>query len=103
MTIKFESAWAKYPEYRIDLLPLRGAAQGWVGDLLLAESAACVLLRETKHVDRLYVPEEDVRWELFEPTDHHTICPFKGQADYWSLTAAGAAGDNVVWTYRTPF
>jgi acyl-CoA thioesterase-2 len=103
MTIEIESAWAKYPDYRIDLVPCGATAQVWSGDLLLAESAACLRLEETKHVDRLYFPEQDVRWELFEPSDHHTICPFKGRADYWSLTAGGAAGDDVVWTYRTPF
>ena len=44
-----------------------------------------------------------MHWELFEPTDRHSICPFKGQADYWSLTAVDEPQDNVVWTYRAPF
>ena len=34
---------------------------------------------------RIYVPEDDVRWEHFERTEHHTVCPFKGEADYWTL------------------
>jgi acyl-CoA thioesterase II len=44
-----------------------------------------------------------VRWELFERTEHHTVCPFKGEADYWTLTASDPPEDNVVWTYRSPF
>lgn len=103
MTIEIESAWPKYPDYRIDLVPCRGTGQVWAGDVLVAESDGCLVLEETKHVDRLYFPEKDVRWELFEPTEHHTICPFKGQADYWTLTAADPVEENVVWTYRTPF
>jgi acyl-CoA thioesterase-2 len=98
-----ESAWPRYPDYRIDLVPCRATARVWHGDLLLAESDGCLRLEETKHVDRLYVPEADVRWDLFTPTEHHTICPFKGEADYWSLTAGDPVEENVVWTYRTPF
>src|SRR5438874_11064808 len=101
--VTIESAWAKYPDYCIELLPLTGVGQAWAGDVLLAESANCLRVTETKHVDRLYFPESDVRWELFEATDHHTVCPFKGQADYWSFTRGAAAEENVVWAYPTPF
>jgi len=100
---EIESAWERYPDYRIDIVPCRATAQVWSGELLLAESDSCVRLEETKHVDRLYFPERDVRWELFEPTDHHTICPFKGQADYWTLSRSDPPEDNVVWAYRDPF
>ncbi len=98
-----ESAWKRYPGYRIDLVPYRGLARVRHGYLVLAESSAAVRVIETDHVVRLYVPESDVRLELFEATDHHTICPFKGEADYWSLTASDPPVENVVWTYRTPF
>jgi acyl-CoA thioesterase-2 len=100
---QIESAWGRYPDYRIDLVPVPATARAWFGDVLVAESDACLRLEETKHVDRLYFPQADVRWELFEPTDHHSICPFKGEADYWTLTAADPPEENVVWTYRQPF
>lgn len=103
MAKTIESAWSRYPDYRIELVPVRGTARVWHGDLLLAESDRAVRLQETKHVDRLYFPNEDVRWDLFQATDHHTICPFKGQADYWSLAAVDPAEENVVWAYRDPF
>jgi uncharacterized protein (DUF427 family)/acyl-CoA thioesterase len=98
-----ESAWSRFPDYRIDLVPCRATARVWLGDLLLAESASCARLEEIDHVDRLYFPEADVRWELFAPTDHHTVCPFKGQADYWTLTATDPHEENLVWAYRAPF
>ncbi len=98
-----ESAWPRYPDYRIDLLPCPGTAQVWQGDVLLAESEQCLVVEELAHADRLYFPEDAVRWELFEPSDHHTVCPFKGEADYWSLVGTGLLEADVVWTYRTPF
>jgi acyl-CoA thioesterase II len=100
---QIESAWGRYPNYRIDLVPVAATARVWAGDVLVAESDRCLRLEETDHVDRLYFPEADVRWDLFQPTDHHSVCPFKGEADYWSLTGTDPPCDNVVWTYRQPF
>ncbi|WP_407662773.1 DUF427 domain-containing protein [Mycobacterium tilburgii] len=43
-----------------------------------------------------------MRWDLFVPSDYSTVCPFKGRANYWALTSAAPAIENVVWAYRTP-
>jgi acyl-CoA thioesterase II len=103
MTTQIESAWPKYPDYRIDLLPIHQTARVWFGGLLLAESRNSLRLQETRHVHRLYFPEADVRWEHFTFAEGvHTICPFKGEADYWDLTAVEPAEENLVWTYREP-
>jgi uncharacterized protein (DUF427 family)/acyl-CoA thioesterase len=101
--LQIESAWPKYPDYVIDLVPVTATARVWHNGTLLAESTRCLRLEETKHVDRLYFPESDVRWELFEETSHFTICPFKGQACYWSLTGVEPHEENVVWAYKEPF
>ena len=44
-----------------------------------------------------------MNWELFEPTPNFTICPFKGHATYWSLTAVDPVEKDIVWTYSEPF
>src|SRR6478672_11448005 len=103
MSVLIESAWPKYPDYVIDLVPAGVIARAWFGDLLLAESQHAIRLEETRHVDRLYFPVEDVNWELFEPTPNFTICPFKGHATYWSLTAVDPVEKDIVWTYSEPF
>ena len=100
---QIESAWPRYPDYRIDLTPWVGRARAWHDGLLLADSTTCLLVEETDHVARLYFPVSDVDFEAFTPTDHHTICPFKGQADYWSLTRSDPVLENVVWAYPAPF
>jgi uncharacterized protein (DUF427 family)/acyl-CoA thioesterase len=98
-----ESAWERYPDYEITVAPVGRTVRVWRDDLLVAESDAALLVKEENHVDRVYLPEPHVRWEHFEPTEHHTVCPFKGEADYWTLTAGGDPIEHVVWTYRTPF
>ncbi len=96
-----ESAWSKYPDHiRVLRVPFR--ARAWHGDLLLAESDKCLFLDEADHADRLYFPEEDVRFELFEKTELHTVCPFKGEADYWTMTASDPPVENVLWGYPSP-
>lgn len=101
--VEIESAWAKYPDHVIDLVPVPFTARAWAGDVLLAETKSALRLEETRHVDRLYFPESDVNWEHFEESDAHTICPFKGEASYWHLVVTDPVEQNVVWTYRDPF
>jgi uncharacterized protein (DUF427 family)/acyl-CoA thioesterase len=102
--VQVESAWLKNPNYGIELIPLKTKARVWYDDLLLAESLGCLRLEEERHVDRLYFPEEDVHWENFAVAeDAHTVCPWKGVADYWDLTAVEPPETNIVWTYRDPF
>jgi len=98
-----ESAWESHPGYRIDVVAHPGVARVWHGDLLLAESSAAIRVIETDHVERLYFPEADVRLDLLEASDHHSICPFKGEADYWTLTSSEPSIENVFWVYRDPF
>lgn len=97
------SAWPDHPGYRIDLVPCRGRAIVRIGDTILAESTRAVRVIETDHVERLYLPEQDVSMGLLEANDHATICPFKGQASYWSFSKGEPPVEDVFWTYLEPF
>lgn len=97
------SAWPDHPHYRIELVPCRGTARVRVGDTVLAESTRALRLVETDHVERLYFPEDDVRLDLLDPNDHHTVCPFKGRASYWSSSKTDPPVENLFWGYPEPF
>jgi uncharacterized protein (DUF427 family)/acyl-CoA thioesterase len=100
--VEVESAWGRYPGYRVDLVPWRGRGRVRLGERVLAESDACLIVKESDHAPQLYFPEASVAFEHFEATAHHTICPFKGEADYWTLVASDPPLANVAWSYRTP-
>jgi uncharacterized protein (DUF427 family) len=68
----------------------------------VAESTRAKLLHETGHMPVYYLPEEDVRDELLEATDHTTHCPFKGHASYWSIRVGDDVRENAVWSYPEP-
>lgn len=103
MTPHVVSAWPDHPDYQVDTEPCALTGEVWAGDLLIAQSDACLVVRETDHVDRLYFPPESVRWEHLAPSEHTTVCPFKGVASYWNLTSVDRVINNVGWAYRSPF
>lgn len=68
----------------------------WNGTVV-AESEDTVVV-EGNH----YFPPESVRWELFQPSEHRTTCPWKGQAHYWSVDDGQRRGADVAWSYPEP-
>jgi uncharacterized protein (DUF427 family) len=61
-----------------------------------------MLLHETGLPPQVYAPQDDIRAELLRPTDHHTYCPFKGTASYWSVVAGSQVAENALWAYPEP-
>ncbi len=49
-----------------------------------------------------YFPAESLKMEYFQPTDHTTVCGWKGTANYYSLKVDGQVNENAAWCYRTP-
>ena len=91
------------PDYRItfERSPRRVRVQfngAWIAD-----STAAHLLFETRHLPIYYFPRADVRMDLLRPTDHHTYCPYKGTAAYWSIAVGDRVSENAVWGYPDAF
>ena len=72
------------------------------GGTLLAESRRPVLLHETGLRTRYYLPREDVRTELLEPSTTTSRCPWKGTASYWSARVGDERLEDVMWSYEDP-
>lgn len=100
---KGQSAYHKYPDYRVDLEVSGALARVRVDDQVIAESTRAMQVKETRHDPVVYFPREDVRVELLERTDHQSFCPFKGNASYWSVKLAAETLENAVWSYEDPF
>ncbi|GAA2522954.1 DUF427 domain-containing protein [Streptomyces levis] len=90
------------PHKRVDALPSSRHVRVEIEGRVVADTRAPVLLFETSLPTRYYLPREDVRLDLFESTDHHTGCPYKGTASYWSWRGEGGVPPNVVWSYADP-
>lgn len=49
-----------------------------------------------------YFPPSSLAREHFTPTDHTTVCSWKGTASYFSITVGGQTQENAAWSYPTP-
>ena len=68
----------------------------------VADSTQSVMLFETFLPTRYYLPRDDVRMDLLEPTDTQTACAYKGFASYWSANVDGTVVRDVAWSYEEP-
>ena len=73
----------------------------FAGDTI-ADSNDVITLHEANYPPVYYLPRRDVKMNLLTPTAHHTHCPFKGDASYFTIAGAGA-GENAVWSYEQPY
>ena len=72
------------------------------GGETVVDSRHAKILHEHGHLPLYYFPEDEVRADLLEPTDHHTRCPWKGEASYWSVRVGDRVAENAVWGYPEP-
>jgi len=95
------------PYTRIDVLRSSRHIRVSVGGLVVAESTSSRMLLESGLPVRYYLPREDVREDLLEPSYTTTRCPYKGIAHYWSLRG-GLPDDrdldekDIAWSYPEP-
>ena len=68
----------------------------------VADSARAMILYETRLPPVFYFPRADVRMDLLERTPHHTHCPFKGNAGYWTVAVGDRRAENAAWSYDEP-
>ncbi|MGH7115845.1 MAG: DUF427 domain-containing protein [Stellaceae bacterium] len=99
--------FASNPAHRVDLVPDQRRLKVVFAGATIADSAATLRVEETGHGPVHYFPEKDVRLDLMAPTRHHTTCPFKGEASYWTIEVPGNGetrrSENAVWGYPTPY
>src|SRR3954467_12889411 len=75
-------------ENRIRLEPNHRRLRALVDGVVIADTTASVYLFETGHLPVYYLPKSHIRFDLLEHTDHSTHCPYKGDAEYWSIVVA---------------
>jgi uncharacterized protein (DUF427 family) len=90
------------PYHRIDTFPTTRRVCVSVDGQMLAESTRAVALFESGLPPRFYLPAEDVRMDLLEPSETKTRCAYKGVASYWDVRAGDTVHDDLAWTYSEP-
>jgi uncharacterized protein (DUF427 family) len=90
------------PYTRVDILPSSRHVRVEVDGVTVAESMSPRLLFETGLPARYYLPKTHVRMDLLRPTDSSSHCPYKGEAEWWSVRIDGQIHRDLAWSYRMP-
>jgi uncharacterized protein (DUF427 family) len=73
------------------------------GGKTIADTTNALELKEASYPAVFYIPRADTDMSALTPTAHHTHCPYKGDASYFSISAGGRSAENAVWSYQEPF
>lgn len=90
------------PDHPITITGTPGVVRVMLGDQLIAQTSRALTLQEASYPAVQYIPLADVDQDLLAPSTHHTHCPYKGEAGYFSIVGAAAELINAVWIYREP-
>lgn len=66
-------------------------------DVVLAESSATKIV-EGNH----YFPPDAISWEHLHPSEHRSVCPWKGDASYYDIVIDGETNPAAAWYYPAP-
>jgi uncharacterized protein (DUF427 family) len=90
------------PYHRVDVRLASSRVRVRAGGELIAETTRPRLVSETGLPNRYYVPLEDIRGECLEPSDKHSVCPYKGRASYSSVRVGRLLIEDAAWCYPEP-
>jgi uncharacterized protein (DUF427 family) len=90
------------PYHRVDVLHSSRHVVVRVGGEIVADSIRPRLLFETNFPTRYYLPMLDVRMDRLTSTETSSVCPYKGAAQYWSVSAGGHTHADLAWGYADP-
>ena len=95
----------KHPGHRITTGPAGVRVQVTFNGEIIADTRDAVRMDEAMEGSTVapavyYIPRKDVKMDRLARTSHHTHCPFKGEASYFSLRNGP---ENAVWSYEQPY
>jgi uncharacterized protein (DUF427 family) len=86
------------PYHRVDVLQSSRQVKITIDGAVLAVSHRPRIVFETGLPPRYYLPRDDVRLELLQPSATRTACAYKGfTSQYWAYR-----GRDVAWSYAQP-
>jgi uncharacterized protein (DUF427 family) len=85
------------PHHRIDVRRTSRRVRVSIGGRAVADTTSARALFETGLPVRWYIPRDELETDL-EPSDHRTVCAYKGHATHYDVAGERA----VAWSYEDP-
>ncbi len=94
--------YARDPYKRVDVVQSSRHIKVAVDDITIGETKRPSLLFETGLPTRYYMPKHDVRMDLLERSGTVSRCPYKGEANLYSIKIGETRHEGLAWIYRYP-
>ncbi len=90
------------PDHPIRCSTPKGRVRALFQGHTLADSDRALVLSEAGYPDRIYFPRQDIEMAALIKNDHHTRCPYKGEASYFTINRDAKVVEDIGWSYETP-
>jgi uncharacterized protein (DUF427 family) len=91
------------PDHPITVEPAAEHVVVKLGDCVVADTAAALVLREASYPPVYYVPRDDIDAAVLRPSGTSSYCPYKGTAGYVSLDTGDERVIDAGWCYERPY
>ncbi|NTV63820.1 MAG: DUF427 domain-containing protein [Oscillochloris sp.] len=72
------------------------------GGVAIASTRRAFRVLETSHPPVYYLPPDDIQMQYLYRTTRSSLCEWKGQASYYTLTLGTRSVPDVAWSYASP-
>jgi uncharacterized protein (DUF427 family) len=91
------------PNHPISITPVHERVMVSFHDTLIADTRHALELREASYPPVLYIPRQDILGDHYLPSDRQSHCPYKGDANYFTLHTVDGKAIDAAWSYESPF
>ncbi len=91
------------PDHPITISPNDKRVRVMFAGKTIADTRRALTLRETTYPPMYYIPRDDIDMTALKLSDHHSHCPYKGDASYFSIQTYGRSAENAAWSYQQPY
>ena len=93
---------SEHPEHKIEAQRMENRVEVYVDGDMIAQSTNAIKLHEADLDPVIYIPINDLKNIDLIKTSEYT-CPFKGHAEFYTMTHNSKRIENAAWSYDHPF
>jgi uncharacterized protein (DUF427 family) len=91
------------PDHPITIKPAAERVRVTFNGKVVADTRRALVMQEAAYKPVFYIPREDAQMAAFERTAHSTMCPYKGDASYYTIKVGDRVAENAIWSYESPY
>jgi len=86
-------------------IKIEAAPGTWViraGGAVIGETTNALSLTEGDYPAAIYFPRDAIAMAFLDDSDTKSVCPYKGEANYFSIQTKSVVIEDAAWSYENP-